>query len=174
MLVQADGDRSWPVKTRSVAIVFASRVAHLLDSDHVVEEARRVCLSGGCFLVGRVERTGLKKELQREREVALTRRGLTPVRAGRRRTQALIEALLAGGGAHLVPRPVASWTVTTTAEEVIAAWEGMPTMAGRPIDPDVRREVLGELREWAGERYGGLDNPEAVSETYTLEGVRLL
>ena len=174
MLVQAHADRTWPVTDGSVAIVFASRVAHLLEPGHVVAESRRVCRAGGCFVVGRVERTGMKKVLRQQREAILVRRGLARARSGGQRTKKLVETFLAGGATPIPTRAVASWTVTTTAGQVIAAWEGMPTMAGRAVDPALGAEVLGELRGWARERFGSLDNPSAVSETYTLDGVRLL
>ncbi len=174
LLVQADGDRCWPVKAGTVGIIFASRVAHLLRAAHVVEESRRVCRPGACFLVGRVERTGMKKALRREREAILTRRALAGGRSGARRTEALLESFMAAGAEPLAARAVSTWTVTTTAEDVIGAWEGMPSMAGRAVDAATRAEVLGELRRWAGARYGALDRPEAATEMYVLEGVRLL
>src|SRR5262245_30545896 len=34
LLVRADCGRPWPIADQSVSVVFASRVAHLLDADH--------------------------------------------------------------------------------------------------------------------------------------------
>src|SRR5579885_2537082 len=67
LLVQADADGDWPVRGASITVVFASRVAHLLEVGHVVAESRRVCKSGGCFVVGRIERTGVKQVLRQQR-----------------------------------------------------------------------------------------------------------
>ena len=55
-LVRADANRGWPVEDGSVKAVFASRVVHLLDCDHVRSELERVCVPGGYFLVGHVSR----------------------------------------------------------------------------------------------------------------------
>lgn len=173
LLLQADGDRPWPVRRGSVSVVFASRVAHLLGAAHVVSEVARVCREDGRFVVGRVERSGVKQVLRRQREVILADRGVAGARSGGRRTQALLEAFV-GAGALVEPkRAVATWTVTTTAEEVIAGWETMSSMGGEAVAPEVRVDVLSELRRWADGEFGELDRPQESRETYTLEGVRL-
>jgi SAM-dependent methyltransferase len=172
--VQADADRHWPVRDGSVTVVFASRVAHLLDADHVVAEAGRVCRPGGRFVVGRIERTGVKQELRRQREALLTELGLAKGRSGRRRTEALLDAFVAAGADRKPGRTVATWTVTTTVEEVIAGWEAMPTMGGQTIDGATRAAVLDDLRRWSGEHLGDPQAPQDTTEHYILEAVRLL
>lgn len=174
LLVQADADGDWPVRSGSVSVVFASRVAHLLEAGHVVAESRRVCRRGGCFVVGRVERTGVKQILRQEREAIAARRGLGSGRSGTRRTRTLFDAFVAAGAEPLPARTVASWTATTSAREVIAGWEAMPSMGGQDVDPFTRAAVLDELREWARGHLGDLDRPESFTEDYTLEGARLL
>jgi SAM-dependent methyltransferase len=173
LLLQADGDVHWPVRHGSVAVVFASRVAHLLDAAHVVSEAGRVCGKDGRFVVGRIERSGIKQVLRRQREAILADHGVAGVRSGGRRTQALLEAFVTAGADVERKRAVATWTVTTTAEDVIAGWETMSSMGGEAVAPEVRAEVLSELRRWAGAELGDLDRPQESLETYTLEGVRL-
>lgn len=173
LLAQADGDRHWPVRNGSVTIVFASRVAHLLVSAHVVREAGRVCRPGGRFVIGRIERTGVKQVLRRQREAILADRGAGGDRSGGRRTRGILEALVAGGGVAEPTRTVATWPVTVTPEQVIAGWETMPTMGGATIDLDARTEALSELRAWARGQFGDLDRPQSSTEHFTLEGVRL-
>lgn len=173
LLVQADADRHWPVRGGSVSVVFASRVAHLLEVGHIVTESRRVCRSGGCFVVGRVERTGVKKVLRQQREAIAARRGLGQGRSGSRRTRGLLDAFVAAGAVPLPGRTVATWTATTSARQVITGWEAMPTMGGQDVDPSTRAAVLDELREWARAQLGDLDRREAFAEAYTLEGARL-
>lgn len=173
LLMQADGEVHWPVRQGSVAVVFASRVAHLLAVAHVVREAARVCREDGRFVVGRIERSGLKQVLRRQRESILAGHSVSGARSGGRRTQALLEAF-AAAGAHVEPKRVAAtWTVTTTAEEIIAGWETMPSMGGEAVTPQLRLEVLSELRRWAEGEFGDLDRPQESVETYTLETVRL-
>jgi len=171
--VQADADADWPVTDGSVHVVFASRSAHLLGATHVVDETRRVCGRPGWFVVGRVERSGIKQALRRQREAMLIERGIAAGRSGLRRTGAMLESFVEAGATAVPNRPVASWTSTTTAEEVIAAWEPMATMAGQPVDAAARADVLAGLRRWAREEFGDLDSPQSYDEQYTLEGVRL-
>jgi SAM-dependent methyltransferase len=171
-LVQADADRGWPVRSRSTDVVFASRSAHLLGAAHVVAESRRVCRPGGCFVVGRVERAGVRSDLRRRREALLRDRGLAP-RSGVGRTRALLEGFVAGGARPIEKRAVATWTAETTAADVLAAWEATPTMGGVAVPAEVRAEVLADLRRWATEKLGDLDRVDTFTEQYTLEGVRI-
>lgn len=173
LLVRADADWSWPVRDRSVSVVFASRVAHLLAREHLVQEVRRVCHHGGRFVVGRIERSGIKQALQRQRRAMLAERGLVQGQSGGRRSQELLESFLGSGAAPEPRRTAATWTVTTTAEAVIASWETMSTMGGVTIPAEVRTELLVDLRRWAREELGDLDRPWSHTERYTLEGVRL-
>ena len=173
LLVRADADAPWPVATGRVPVVFASRVAHLLSGDHLVAEVSRVSRRPGCFVVGRVERDGIKKSLRQRREALLVERGIAAGRSGLRRTRAVLDAFVAEGAIAQPRRTVASWTAFTTAEEVIAAWETMSTMAGQPVAPDSKAEILTELRRWADREFGGLDRQHSYGEHYTLEGVLL-
>lgn len=171
-LVLADADHGWPVRSRSVSVVFASRSAHLLAPAHVVAEVLRVCRRGGCFLVGRVERSGLKSHLRRQREAILRDRGLAP-RSGAGRTRALLDAFAANGARPIEKRTVASWTAETTAGKVLAAWEAAPTIGGLALPADVRTGVLAELRQWATEQLADLDRVDTFAEEYTVEGARV-
>ena len=45
-LSRTDVNGRWPVSDGSVDVVFASRVAHLLDTEHLLAELQRVCRPG--------------------------------------------------------------------------------------------------------------------------------
>jgi ubiquinone/menaquinone biosynthesis C-methylase UbiE len=109
-LVRADANRGWPVGDGSARAVFASRVVHLLDCDHVRSELGRVCAPGGYFLVGHVSRDeGSVKHLLREkRESLLRERGLIP-RSRRAATQRLLDRLVALGASYIESRSVVTW-----------------------------------------------------------------
>jgi ubiquinone/menaquinone biosynthesis C-methylase UbiE len=173
VLVRADAERHWPVRDSALTVVFASRVAHLLTPSHVVAEARRVCRPGGRFLVGRIERSGAKQVLRRQRETLLADRGFSQVRSGGRRTQALLEAFADAGGVLEGRRAVTTWAVTTTAREVLDSWEGMSAMGGETVPTATKGEVLNDLRLWAESHLGNLDDRQTSTETYVLESVRL-
>ena len=46
-LIVADCNQPWPLPDGSAAVVFASRVIHLLDPEHVTRETVRICRSAG-------------------------------------------------------------------------------------------------------------------------------
>jgi SAM-dependent methyltransferase len=173
VLVRADGDLPWPVRTRSLDAVFASRVAHLLTRDHVISETKRVCRPSGYFVIGRVERKGVKETLRRQRQAMLAERGADAKRSGARRTEDLLNAFMADGGVLEPARTVATWRTSLTPESVIAGWETMPTMAGVVLAPDAKARLLTGLRAWAHTQFGDLANPQSGVERYTLETVRL-
>jgi SAM-dependent methyltransferase len=168
LLVQADAARPWPVRSRRVDVVFASRAAHLLDVGHVVAELTRVCRPGAAFLVGRVRRdpAGLRNRLRRRRRELLAAHGVTPDE-GADRTKKLLAELVGLGGAPLEQHEAARWDVLTDAAAVLADWESSGTVGGARVPPDVHQAVMAELRAFAP------STPEHEVERYMLEGVRL-
>ncbi len=173
-LVQADAERRWPVRDGSVAVVLASRVAHLLEPGHLVQELHRVCRPEASFLVGRVRRDAesVKSRLRRQRERILRARGVAP-EGGAEATRRLLEGMVAAGATELEGREVAAWTVRSSAEEVLIGWEAVTAMGGTELAAPTRAEVLDELREWALHHIGDLGQPFDSTEHYTLAGVRL-
>lgn len=173
-LVQADAERAWPVRAGSVAAVLASRVAHLLEPDHLVQELHRVCRPGACFLVGRVRRDpeSVKSRLRRQREAILRARGMAP-EGGEEATRRLLRRMVAAGGTGLETRPVAAWAVRSSGARVLAGWERVTAMGGTELPAATRAEILDELRHWAVAHLGDLDEPSESTEQYTLGGVRL-
>ena len=173
-LVRADASRGWPVEDGSAKAVFASRVVHLLDSDHVRSELERVCAPGGYFLVGHVSRdeVSVKHLLREKRESLLRERGLIP-RSRRAATQRLLDRLVALGASYIESRSVVTWPAQASAKQVVDAWEHLQSMGGTELEPRARAGILAELMEWAGRELGDPDTVRVWRERYILGGVRL-
>jgi ubiquinone/menaquinone biosynthesis C-methylase UbiE len=161
LLVLADANRHWPVRDGTVSIVFASRVAHLLNGPHLIDEVRRVCRPCGYVLVGRTERepNSLRSRLRQERLRLMSSMDSTRQQHG----QHLLKHAMDRGSARVAKRRVATWSGVTTAEQIISEWEHMQADA---------RE-LAALREWALREIGDLQRAEPYTEHYTVEGVQM-
>ena len=164
-LIVADAQRTWPVRGHTAAVVFASRVSHLLNADHVREEVQRVCRPGGFFLVGRVARDpdSLKTRLRDERMRLLADRGARRRGRGRAADHQLLDQFNTTACTAVPKRTVATWQGMTSAEKIIGDWEA--------LDPG--ELPFAALREWARREIGELDRLETYVERYTLEGVRV-
>lgn len=174
-LVQADADRSWPLRDGRVRAFFLSRSAHLMRREHLVAEALRVAHHGGAVLIlGHVrrERDSVRAALRREMRRLLAEHGIEG-RSGSRSRRRLAAALVERGGRVLEPRRAASWPVLEVAAESLAAWRAKPGLAGRPLAPEIRDRVLRRLEAWARERYGDVETARPSTEHYELEAVRL-
>jgi SAM-dependent methyltransferase len=173
-LIVADCNQSWPLPDGSAAVVFASRVIHLLDPEHITRETVRTSRSAGYLILGRVLRDpdSLKSRLRRRRQELLVEVAITP-RQGEEGTRQVIERCLAAGGMSLGRRVVAEWTDATTPAQIIAGWETLSRMGSVLIDPVTRADILEELRHWGRTEFGDLDRPEAFRERYAIDVVRL-
>lgn len=178
LLVQADGDRPWPIHDHALAVVFASRVAHHLQTEHFLHEVFRVCRSGGHLLLGQVARdvNSFPSRLQRHKWTLLAERGLGAPTASQV-IQEIAQTCRRWGANPLLPITVADWTRTTTAARLLTSWRGKPQlssrMRGNTLDAEEQAAVMHTLTEWARRECGDLDRPQEFSETYTLHGVRL-
>jgi SAM-dependent methyltransferase len=173
-LVKADADGSWPVDDGTVRAVFASRVAHLLESDHLIAELRRVCQPGGYFLIGHVarDRSSVHRILRDKRELLLRERGLSP-RQGRQMGRRVLDGLVASGATQIETRPVAIWRAQASVGQVIDGWARLETMGGYQLNADVRSALLAQLTDWATGELGDLTTIRISEERYMLAGVRL-
>ena len=171
VLVHADGERTWPIRTASVAAVFASRVAHLLDPEHLVTEVRRVCRPGGLLLLGRVRReaNSPQAKLRHRREVLLHELG---VPLGRGSTDDVLDRLATDGGVRIASRNVASRLSRAAPAEVLRGWQSMTSMGGVELPAAMRDRLLRQLWEWADGEFGDPSLPVAYAESYVLTGVR--
>jgi SAM-dependent methyltransferase len=178
LLLQADSDRPWPVRDGTLAVVFASRVVHHLSAAHFIREVWRVCQPGGSLLLGRVTRAAesLPSRLQRHKRTLLAEHGLR-AGGGGQAVQQLVADCLERGATPLDPARVANWTRTTTARQLLTAWEGKPQLMSRTLgtslNPEARTAIVTALTDWARQEFGDLDRPEEVEEEYLLQGVRL-
>jgi len=173
-LVKADADRSWPVDDGTVRAVFASRVAHLLEPDHLIAELRRVSEPGGYLLIGHVarDRSSVHRILRDKRELLLRARGFSP-RQGRQMGRRVLDGLVASGATHIETRPVATWWAQASVGQVIDGWARLETMGGCQLNADVRSAILAQLTDWATGELGDLTTISISEERYMLGGVRL-
>jgi ubiquinone/menaquinone biosynthesis C-methylase UbiE len=173
-LVVADLNQPWPLLDGSARAVFASRVIHLLEPEHVVREAVRISRSGGVLMLGRVlrERDSIKERLRRRRQELLVEAGITP-RQGEEGTRRVIERCLAAGGTTPGRRAVAEWTGETTPAQVIADWDTLSRMGSVSVDPVTRTRIIDELRLWSRVEFGDLDRPAAFRERYAIDVIHL-
>ncbi len=173
-LIVADCDRPWPLPDGSATVVFASRVIHLLQPDHVVRETLRVCRPAGLLMLGRVvrDRDNVAERLRRQRLELLANAGI-PARQGESGTRHVIEGVRARGGEYLGRQIVAEWTNVTTPGEIIAGWESLARWGSVVIDATIRASLLQELRAWARRNIGDLDRTETSPVHYAIDIVRL-
>ncbi|HEX8246155.1 MAG TPA: methyltransferase domain-containing protein [Longimicrobium sp.] len=166
----ADGNGRWPADDGSVDVVFCARALHHLDADHVAPETRRVLRApGGWLSVGRVHRPpdSPKSEMRREMRRLLAAHGYAG-RSADAGAEAVFAALERLGGRRVEPRTAARWTVLHRPADSIAAWEGKRGLAGIDVADEVKARVLADLREWAAERFGGLDVALSQEESFEL------
>jgi SAM-dependent methyltransferase len=173
-LIQADCDRPWPLSDGVAKVVFASRVIHLLDPEHVTRETLRIGRRDGFLILGRVlrEPDSNKERLRRRRQELLVEAGLTP-RNGSAGTRRVVALCRDAGAESLGRQVVAEWTVETTPAEIIAGWESISRMGSVAIDPDMRSGILDEVRDWARVEIGDLDCAEVFRERFAIDVVRL-
>jgi ubiquinone/menaquinone biosynthesis C-methylase UbiE len=173
-LLVADCDTAWPLPDGSTTVVFASRVIHLLQPDHVVRETLRVCRHGGYLMLGRVQREpgSLKDRLQRKRQQLLLDAGIS-ARQGEKGTREVIERCVRAGCESLGRRVAAEWTGETSIATILAGWETLSRMGSVEVDPDTRSAILAELRDWARVEFGNLDRMQPFRELFGLDIVRV-
>ena len=173
-LILADCDRAWPLRHGVAAVVFASRVIHLLDPEHVMREVLRVGRPASHLMLGRVlrEPDGIKERLRRRRQGFLVEAGITP-REGTAGTRRVVALCQTAGAQPLGRWVVAEWTGETSPEEILAGWESLSRMGSIPVDPVTRDGIVAEVRSWARGELGDLHRPEPFRERYAIDVVRL-
>jgi SAM-dependent methyltransferase len=178
LLARADCSRPWPIADHTVSVVFASRVAHLLDADHVVRQVLRVCKSGGHFILGRVSRDSqsFRSRLQRYKRARLAEHGIATCE-GARQIEQILQKCARSGCTRLAAKPVAEWSRTMTPQQALGAWEAKPLLSSsvraEQLDAGVRADILSSIRDWAQRALGDLDQPRSFRECYWIEGARV-
>lgn len=169
-----DANEQWPVSAGSVDVVFASRVAHLLDGELLVAELQRVCRPGGYFLTGRVIRDpqGVRSRLRRQRGLLLRQLGMAP-RDAEETTERAVGELVARGAVRVQARSVIRWTASASPREILDEWGTMGAMGGKHLSAATRAGVLTDVESWATRELGDLGEVATWEERYVLEGVRM-
>ncbi|MFO0984135.1 MAG: class I SAM-dependent methyltransferase [Planctomycetota bacterium] len=175
LLVQADANQDWPVKTGAARLIFCSRSAHLLHTEHLVAEARRVGARGGAHLViGRIDRPAASLQAEMRQKMRALLQGLTTRGRNKEDVIARIVAITtAAGGKRLEPCIAARLTATHSPARALQSWRRKPGLAGIEIEPALKERVLTELTTWARQTYGDLDATRTSDEQYVLETIRL-
>jgi ubiquinone/menaquinone biosynthesis C-methylase UbiE len=174
-LLQADGNRLWPLADGTVKVTFGSRTLHLLNLGHVVDESFRVAQAeGASLIIGRIERPSgsLPSILQQAMRRLLRQYGFAG-HAGEQHRRRLLTAFTRRGGRVLEPVLAARWSVLRTPWQAIEAWRSKPGLAGLDVPPDVQDAILDELARWARSTCGDLHRQVTCEETYVLQGVGL-
>jgi ubiquinone/menaquinone biosynthesis C-methylase UbiE len=169
-LLIADADLTWPVPDASTQVVFASRVIHLLDPEHVAQETQRVCRPDGYFMVGRVNRDpdSVKERLRRRRQHLLRDAGIQP-RQGEPGAREIIDRLEEAGWTDLGRQVVAAWTGEVSPGQILAGWEPLSRMGSVEVARGARMRILEDLRAWAAHEFGDLDRRWPYREQYMLD-----
>ena len=173
-LLVADVDVIWPLPASSAHVIFASRVIHLLRSEHVVSEVTRVCQPGGYVMLGRINRDpdSLKERLRRHRQQVLRDLGIQP-RQGEAGSRQVIERLTEAGWFDLGRQAVATWTGDISAGEILAEWATLSRMGSVEVERVTRELILDDIRGWTAREFGDLDRPWPYHEQYVLDIVQL-
>jgi ubiquinone/menaquinone biosynthesis C-methylase UbiE len=175
LLLQADGNATWPLADATVRAIFSSRALHLLDLAHVVHESLRVARPDGAVVIlGRVRRqdNSVATMMQREMQHLLRQHGLHS-RSGGQHQRQLLASYRQHGATVLEPVVAAQWTVTRTPWQSIADWQTKPGLGGIDPPPDVKRAILHDLCRWATVTFGDMQREVTSEEAYVLQGVRL-
>jgi hypothetical protein len=94
-------------------------------------------------------------------------------RQGARRQQQLLAALSTQGARPMEPITVSRWSVASTPEQSLVAWQQKPGLGGNDLPESLKLDILATLRTWAEAQFGDLQQPVASEEAYVLQGVWL-
>jgi ubiquinone/menaquinone biosynthesis C-methylase UbiE len=183
-LLEADGNKVWPVADNSANIIFSSRAIHWLGIEHVVAEVFRVAAAGESILIiGRVERAsdGWESLLRRHCHELVKQNGLKP-RNGERHLKRLLKHYKQApqgpqtdkpfGVQVLEPKIADRWYQKRTLQQSLDDWAGKSGIAGSKPSSKIKNDILAELKTWALEKYA--DNlPTETERHYILYGIKI-
>lgn len=178
-LAVADLNRPWPLASTTGRLIFASRIAHRLALQHVMDETRRTARPGARLALGRIRRPADSPGavLRRRLRKLLAEEDLRGRDAEEARAR-LVEGLGARGARAHPPRPVARWRSRETPAATLAKWREKcrsprPELAGGPVPAERAAAVLDSVEDWARDRFGALDAPHEIETIYELTVVDL-
>lgn len=174
-IMQADGDKKWPVKDGSIDAIFSSRVLHLLNTEHVADELFRVSASTGAFLmIGIVHRDkDAPKNQMREKMRQLLADENKTSRDWKKRNANLFNICRSRGAEVLKTRIASSWKTSYNPIQSIQSWENKEGLAGTDVSGGAKKKVLEDLRDWANENFEDVYRTIEFDESYHLHLIKL-
>jgi len=174
-LICVNADLEWPIENGRARLIFGSRVFHLLNPRHVVQESWRVAHpDGATLLMGKVKRSRDSIKFQiREKMRELLEEHRIPPRASDRQRRQLLEHAAAEGGEIIESVDVAAWNARPRPIDSIQSWRDKESMGGIIPPKEIKTKILRELEEWANKMFGDLRGEFPTEEKYVLEGIRI-
>jgi ubiquinone/menaquinone biosynthesis C-methylase UbiE len=167
VLAQADGQQL-PFRDGSFDVVLLMHVVSGTGDWHaLMDEARRVCRTGGIVAVGHTVNSdsGTNAQLKHQLRSILDQMGIALHRSQRSRRQSL-NWLESESIRHAHSQAV-SWNVMTSAQEFIARQRSGARFAALPVT--VQEQALEKLRLWAESAFGSLDNEFDEQRSFDLD-----
>jgi SAM-dependent methyltransferase len=169
-LVQGDAAHL-PLSKQSVGAVVSVHVFQLLsDWSNAVSEVRRVLCPGGVFLNGyewRPPDSPGARIMERWRMI-LEAAGQPALAAGAREFSDLRAELLQTGAAY-EERAVGHWTTTRSPARQLETIEHRTWSSSAGVSDNLLAGCLAELKSWAIEEFGELDQGRAVSHHFVWQ-----
>ncbi len=169
-LVQGDAAHL-PLSRQSVGAVVSVHVFQLLSHwSNAVSEVRRVLRPGGVFLNGYEWRPpdSPGARIMEHWRLILETAGRPALAAGARDFSDLRAELLQTGAAY-EERAVAQWTTTRSLARQLETIEHRTWSPGADVSDNLLAGCLAELRSWAIEEFGALDQERAVSHQFVWQ-----
>lgn len=171
----ADANGPWATDDQSIRVVYGARVFHLLKTEHLVAEVRRVGAPPFVTVVaGRIRRKpeGIFAHMRRALRRVMSARGHEP-RRGDEHIETLVDAFVKIGGKRLEDRVVAKWSQPTSPARSLAGWRAKDGLGGLDLPAAEQASILREVEIWAANEYPDLDVEEPSEVEFVLHSVRL-
>ncbi len=173
-LVQADGNKTWPVADHLADIIFSSRAIHWINPDHAIKEIVRITKkTNAMFIIGRVERAkdSWESQLRRQCHQLLKQEGLTPRNSGQHLKQ-LCDQFRAYGAEIIPPQTIYQWHQPRTYQHSLKDWADKLGLAGTMPSQATKQKILTSLDQWAIEQFPP-HFPTQAERRYVLYPIKL-
>ena len=139
----------------------------------MAELQRAASPKGTALIIGRVARAehSVQSQMRQQMRQLLKKFNIEP-RDGKKRSTSVFNYICRRcGGRVSEPLEVAKWKTTHTPKHSITSWENNAGLAGNDITPELKTQILQELKHWAADHFGNLETEIESTETYILESV---